>query len=101
MLTNKERNFLRRIGNELSPIVIVGKGGINDNVVEQLDQALTARELVKCRVLPHTDNDPREVADTLAERTGAEVVLVVGNNMLLYRRPEPGKPSKLNWPAED
>lgn len=101
MLTNKERNFLRRIGNELTPIVIVGKGGLNDNIVEQLDQALTARELVKCRVLPRTDNDPREVADTLAEKTSAEVVQVVGNNMLIYRKPEAGKVSKLDWPAED
>ena len=100
MLTNKQRNFLRALGQEQRPVLIVGKNGITEEVVTQLDQALTARELVKGRVLPHTEFEVREVADELAERTGADVVLTVGRNMLLYRPPAPGTPSKLPWPEE-
>lgn len=100
MLSNKERNFLRALGNEMDPILIVGKGGITDNVREQLDEALSARELVKCRVLPHTEFEPAEISRELAEDANAEVVQVVGRNMLLYRKPAPGKKSKLPWPAE-
>lgn len=100
MLTNKERNFLRGLGNEMNPIVIVGKGGLSDNIVAQLDEALTARELVKCRVLPHTEYEPYEIAEALALRTNSEVVQVVGRNMLIYRRPPLGQTSKLEWPTE-
>jgi len=100
LLTNKQRNFLRTIGHELRPLLIVGKNGVTAEVVEQLNQALTARELVKGRVLPHTEFEVREVADELAERTGADVVLTVGRNLLLYRPPVPGTPSKLPWPEE-
>jgi RNA-binding protein len=100
LLTNKERNFLRSLGNELSPIVIIGKGGLTPNIIDQLEEALTARELVKCRVLPHTEYDPYEIAGALSEQTHSEVVQVVGRNMLIYRRPPVGKTSKLGWPTE-
>lgn len=98
MLTNKERNFLRALGNELGPIVMVGKGGLTDNIVEQLDQVLTTKELVKCRVLPNTESNPNEIAAALSLKTNSEVVQVVGRNMLIYRCPPLGKPSKLEWP---
>lgn len=100
MLTNKERNFLRRFGNELTPIVIIGKNGVTTPVLEQLDQALSAKELVKCRVLPHTDLEVNEVATHLAETSGAEVVQVIGRNILIYRQPEIGKTSVLPWLVE-
>lgn len=101
MITNKQRNFLRAIGHELSPVIIVGKNGVTPKVSEQLELALTARELVKGRVLPHTEFEVRLVANELAERTGAEVVLTVGRNFLLYRSPVDGSPSKLPWPEEE
>lgn len=88
MLNSKQRSRLRAYGNDLTPILTIGKGGINENVVEQLEQALTARELVKSRVLPHTGQDPREIAATLAEQTQAEVVQVIGHNILFFRLPE-------------
>ena len=91
-LNSKQRSGLRAIGTELSPIVIVGKGGINDNLVEQLDQALTARELVKTRVLPHTEHEPRNIAAALSRDVGAEVVQVIGRNILFFRPPQ-NKPS--------
>lgn len=100
LLTNKQRNFLRASSNELDPIVIVGKGGVTVQIAKELDLALTARELVKGRVLPHTEYDVREVAEELAAQTGAEIVQTVGRNIVFYRSPVQG-PSKLPWPEED
>ncbi|MCL6588622.1 MAG: YhbY family RNA-binding protein [Firmicutes bacterium] len=85
MLASKERSNLRRLGNKLAPVLIIGKSGVTDQVEEQLDQALTARELVKGRVLPHTQFEVEEVAAELASRTQAEVVQVIGRNILFYR----------------
>jgi RNA-binding protein len=101
LLNNKQRNLLRAAGNTLQPIVIIGKGGITAQVTEGLEQALTARELVKGRVLPHTEFEVNEVAEELARRTGAEIVQTVGRNILFYRPPAEGAPSKLFRPEED
>jgi RNA-binding protein len=101
LLNNKQRNLLRAAGNTLQPIVIIGKGGITEQVTEGLEQALTARELVKGRVLPHTEFEVNAVAEELARRTGAEIVQTVGRNILFYRPPAGGAPSKLFRPEED
>jgi len=101
MITSKQRSFLRSLGNELEPILTVGKGGLSETIVIQLEQALTARELVKGRVLPHNEWDPTEIATELATKTKAEVVQVIGRNILFYRAPAPGTPSKLNWFQEE
>nr|WP_227767578.1 ribosome assembly RNA-binding protein YhbY [Zhaonella formicivorans] len=85
MLTGKQKRFLRAMGNEIEPIIQVGKGGVNDNVVKQVDEALEARELIKVRVLQNCLEEPEDVAEALAEETKAELVQVIGRNMLLYR----------------
>jgi len=78
--------FLRSLGNELEPIIQVGKGGISDNLIQQVDDALEARELVKGRILKNAAEDVRDAAEYLAEATDAEVVQVIGNIFLLYRQ---------------
>lgn len=88
MLTSKQRAYLRALGNECEVILTVGKAGVGDNLTRQLTDALTARELVKGRVLPTVEETPREVAEELADEVNAEVVQVVGRNFLLYRRSE-------------
>lgn len=85
MLTSKQRAYLRGLGNELEPIIQIGKGGISDNLIKQVDEALEARELIKGRILKNALEDAREAADYLAEVTDAEVVQVIGNIFLLYR----------------
>ncbi len=85
MLTSKQRAYLRSLGNELEPIVQVGKGGISENLIAQVDEALEARELLKVRVLKNALVDIRDVADELAESTDADVVQVIGSIVLLYR----------------
>ncbi|HHV93463.1 MAG TPA: ribosome assembly RNA-binding protein YhbY [Firmicutes bacterium] len=85
MLTSKERARLRGLANELPVIIQVGKGGISDNLVRQIDEALEARELVKLRLLQNVEEEPEEMAETLANLTQAEVVQVIGKVIVLYR----------------
>jgi RNA-binding protein len=84
-LTGKQRSYLKGLANTLTPIVQVGKGGVTENIIRQVDDALEAREIVKGRVLKNCIEGVRDVADKLAERTGAQVVQVIGNNFVLFR----------------
>ncbi|ODA40269.1 ribosome assembly RNA-binding protein YhbY [Desulfosporosinus sp. BG] len=86
MLTGKQKRFLRAMGNEMVPILQVGKGGIVETVVTQADEAIEARELIKGRVLQNCLEEPKSVAAELAEQTGAELVQVIGRNFLLFRQ---------------
>ena len=86
MLTGKQRSYLRGEANELNPIVHVGKERINQGVIEELDEALDDHELVKGRVLDNALSDVKNVAHELAEECGAEVVQVIGNVFVLFRR---------------
>lgn len=100
MLTSKQRSILKAIGNRLEPILFIGKSGITTNILNQLNEALTARELVKGRVLPHQGLDVKEIAAELAEQTGALVVQTIGCNFILYRIPQDGATSKIDWGQE-
>ncbi len=86
MLTSKQRSNLKALANTAEPIAQVGKLGVTENLVESVDKALTARELVKISVLKTTDDEPIYYADVLAEKTGAEVVAVIGRKITMYRR---------------
>ena len=86
MLTGKQKRHLRAMGNEMDPILQVGKGGIAENVVTQTDGALEARELIKGRVLQNCLEEPKAIAADLAERTKSELVQVIGRNFLLFRQ---------------
>lgn len=91
MLTSKQRAKLLGIASTADTIGQIGKGGLTDAVVEQVSQALTARELVKYRVLETCPLSPKEAAHELAAKTGAQVVKVIGSRIILYR-PNPEKP---------
>jgi len=86
MLSGKQKRYLRGLGNELNPIVMVGKEGFSPNLLRQLDEALEARELVKGRVQSNCPLAVEEAAALLAGESGAELVQVIGRNFLLYRR---------------
>ena len=86
MITTKQRAQLRALANPIDPILQVGKSGIIDTLVTQVDDALTARELIKIKVLENAPVNAREVAQELAEKTGADVVQVIGMKVSLYRR---------------
>lgn len=91
MLNSKQRAQLRGMANTMETILQVGKAGSNENTVKQVEDALTARELIKLRVLETCPMTAREAADSLAEQTGADVVQVIGTRFVLYR-PNPEKP---------
>ena len=85
MLTSKERAELRSQANNLETTLMVGKDGITDAVVAEADNQLTARELVKGKVLENAMLSPREVCDALCEATGADGVSVIGTKFVIYR----------------
>ena len=88
MLTSKQRAQLRGLASTEETIVIVGKGGITENVIAQVRDALTARELVKGKVLESALLTAREACDALAEACGAEPVQFIGSKFVLYKRNE-------------
>ena len=85
MLTSKERAELRAQANTLETTLMVGKDGVTENVVAETDKLLTARELIKGKVLESALMTAREVSDELCEATGAEGVSCVGNKFVIYR----------------
>ena len=85
MLTSKERAELRAQANTLDTTLMVGKDGVTDAVVAEADNQLTARELVKGKVLENAMLSPREVCDALCEATGADGVAVIGTKFVIYR----------------
>lgn len=85
MLTSKQRAYLRGLANGESAILQIGKGGLGDNLVKTVSDALEARELIKMTVLETCMETPKEAANTVARAVGADVVGVVGRKIILYR----------------
>ena len=85
MLTSKERAEYRAQANALETTLRVGKDGVTENVVAEADKLLTARELVKGKVLESALMSAREVSDAICEATGADGVACVGNKFVIYR----------------
>lgn len=85
-LTSKQRAQLRSLANGIDPIVIVGKDGLGDNLIAQVNDALEARELVKGRVLETSPLTAREACAQLSKLTRSEPVQVIGSKFVLYRQ---------------
>ena len=85
MLTSKQRAYLRAMANGYDTIFQIGKGGVSENMTEQIGNALEARELIKLRTLDTCEYGPREAAELLATALSAEVVSVTGSRFVLYR----------------
>ncbi|MET1014104.1 MAG: ribosome assembly RNA-binding protein YhbY [Paenisporosarcina sp.] len=90
MLTGKQKRFLRSEAHHLTPIFQVGKGGVNDQMLKQISEALEVRELLKVSILTNNEDDKNEVAEKLAKGTKSELVQLIGLTVVLY------KPSKEN-----
>lgn len=86
MLTSKQRAHLKGIASTEDTILQVGKNGIVDTLVTQVSDALKAREIVKMKVLEGAMLTPAEAAAELAEKTKSEVVQVIGNKLVLFKR---------------
>lgn len=96
MLTSKQRAYLNGLANKIEAIFQIGKGGVSDTLIGEISLALEAREIVKIKVLNNSPSDVRDCAQDIAQKTNSEVVSVIGNRFILYRRSEKG--AKINLP---
>ena len=90
-MTSKQRAYLKGLAMKMEPIMQLGKGSVTPENTAAVDEALAARELIKSSVLQNCLDDPRQMAEVLAERTHSQVVQVIGRKIVLYRE---GKDNK-------
>ncbi|AFI29124.1 RNA-binding protein [Bacillus sp. A053] len=95
MLTGKQKRFLRSKAHHLTPIFQVGKGGVNDNMIKQIAEALEARELIKVSVLQNCEEDKNDVADALVKGSRSQLVQTIGNTIVLYKESKENKQIEL------
>ncbi|MCD7920903.1 MAG: ribosome assembly RNA-binding protein YhbY [Clostridiales bacterium] len=90
-MTSKQRAYLKGLAMNIEPIIQVGKGSVTPEIVTAVDEAYNTRELIKISVLKNCFDDPRQIAEIIAERTHSQVVQVIGKKIVLYR-PDREKP---------
>ena len=90
-MTSKQRAYLKSLAMTMDPILQIGKSSLTPENTAAIDEALAARELIKIHVLQSCLDDPKALAQIVAERTHSEVVQVIGKKIVLYR---PGKDDK-------
>ncbi|AOM82564.1 ribosome assembly RNA-binding protein YhbY [Salisediminibacterium beveridgei] len=88
MLTGKQKRYLRSLAHNLKPIFQVGKGGVNDNLIKQVGEALEARELIKVSVLQNCLEDKHDVGAQISKGADAHLVQIIGNTIVLYKTSE-------------
>ena len=88
MLTGKQKHYLRAIGHNLKPLVLVGKKEIEDSLIQETNAALDSHELIKIKLLESCMLDKREAARILAEVCKADIAQILGKTILLYRPAE-------------
>ena len=86
MITGKQRSYLRKLGQELDPVVFIGKNDVTETVIKELDENLTAQELVKVKIQEGSILEAKPVANELAEMLDAEFVQAIGRKFVLYRQ---------------
>lgn len=95
MITSKQRSFLKGLAQVTDPSVYIGKNGLTDNVKNEIEVNLEARELVKVKIQEGCDLSPKETANQLAEELGAEFVQAIGRKFTLYRESKENKQIEL------
>lgn len=84
-MNSKQRSYLKGLAQKIEPLVIIGKNGINENVIKQIDDVLEARELIKIKVLNNAEFKASDVGIVLAELSRSDLVQTVGSMVILYR----------------
>ena len=95
-MTSKQRAYLRSLANNIDAIFQVGKGGVSDVLLEQLNNAIEARELIKITVLETAPASAKELAEEIANGTNSVIVQTVGNKITLFRQKK--KNSRIELP---
>lgn len=90
-MTSKQRAFLKSLAMNIDPIFNVGKSSVTPEFIEGIREALEKRELIKIGVLKNCADDPKELANLIAERSGAQVVQVIGKKIVLYKESRDNK----------
>lgn len=88
MINSKQRKILKKISHSYKPIINIGKGGISENTIKQIDESLTSRELIKIKILNNNLDDRDFIIDSILENTGADFVRYMGNILTIYRPSE-------------
>ena len=86
MITSKQRAYLRGLANTMQPIFQIGKGGIEEVFLKQLEDALEKRELIKIKVLENSGLDAREASNEICEAIGCEGVQAIGSKIVLFKQ---------------
>ena len=97
-LTSSERAYLRSLANTTETIFQVGKDGITDNFIAQIDSALEKRELIKLKILNNSECAPKETAEILTSRTNSQSVQIIGGKIVLYRQAKEKDDRKIKLP---
>ena len=97
-LTSKERAYLRSLANTIDPIFQFGKGGISENFIKQIDEAIEVRELIKITVLENADTDVKELASEICEKAGCQSVQIIGRKIVFYRQARDKDKRKIQLP---
>lgn len=95
MLTGKQRSHLKSIANTMDPLFQLGKSGLTENFIKQIDVALETREIVKVKILKNSDLDPTEIANKIADELNAEFVQSMGSKFVIYRESKENKKIEL------
>ena len=85
-MTSKQRAYLKSLAMTMDPVIHVGKSGVTPELIPSVEEAIEKRELIKLAVLKNCMEDPREIANIIAERTHSQVVQVIGKKIVLYRK---------------
>ncbi|WP_294169167.1 ribosome assembly RNA-binding protein YhbY [uncultured Clostridium sp.] len=86
MITGKQRAYLRGLANNMDPIFQIGKNGIEETFLKQLEEALEARELIKIKVLENSGLDAREASNEICEKINCEGIQAIGSKIVLYKK---------------
>ena len=90
-MTSKQRRSLKSLASNLEPVFQLGKASLTPEVTDAVSEAFNTRELIKVAVLKNCVDDPREIAEMLAERTHSQVVQVIGKKIILYKESRENK----------
>ena len=99
-MTSKQRAYLKSLAMKITPLLQFGKYSVTPDLIYAVDEALEARELIKMHILKNCFDDPKEIAQVIAERTRSEVVQVIGKKVVLYRESKDNKKIELPKPSK-
>ncbi|MCK1977489.1 ribosome assembly RNA-binding protein YhbY [Jeotgalicoccus huakuii] len=94
-LTGKQKRYLRSLAHHEKPLFQIGKNGVTENFIAQVDDVMIKRELIKISVLQNCLEDKDSIAKALESATGAEIVQIMGNTIVLYRESDEHKEIEL------